>query len=139
MDSSKRTCNRLLCSHVYYRIYLMGSFQLYYIVLCTKDHTLCIAYFFVAVSLSNARILIFLDSKIILFIDIAELIFVIVSGFILTYFFGILGMSFSILAWVIFKAVIMYLVCKKSYLLNLLALCSINLSLGFNDTPNVIV
>jgi O-antigen/teichoic acid export membrane protein len=79
---------------------------------------LCVGYFFGAISLSNARILIFLDSKKILFINILELVILILVSIVLTYLWGILGMSIAVLLSAAIKAIIMYRICKKSLPIN---------------------
>ncbi len=68
---------------------------------------LCLGYFLGSSSSSNARILMFVDSRMILRINVFELTLLIISGIILTYFFGLIGMSFSVLISSTIKAVVM--------------------------------
>ena len=74
---------------------------------------LSFAYFIGATCLSNAKILMFMDSKIILLINVSELIILIVSGVVLTYFYGLIGMSFSVLISSLAKTIIMFIKVKE--------------------------
>ena len=83
----------ILFSIIYFSNFLLAFFGSGYSSAQIPLIVLSIAYFFIGISLSSARVLIFLDSKAILFINALELIFIISISPVLTYYFGILGMS----------------------------------------------
>ncbi len=103
----------LLLLIIMYSNYLLSLFGTMYSSVQIPLIVLCFGYFFGASSLTNARILMFLDSRKILSINISELIILIITGFILTYYFGLLGMSFSVLISSLIKAVLMFFNVKK--------------------------
>lgn len=93
--------------------YLLSFFGKDYIQAQTPLVILCIAYFLLAISLSNARILMFLESKKLMRINSTELIILVTTSIVLTYYFGILGMSFSVLITNIYKATMLFKSVKK--------------------------
>ena len=103
----------ILFSIIYFSNFLLAFFGSGYASAQIPLIVLSIAYFFIGISLSSARVLIFLDSKAILFINALELIFIISISPVLTYYFGILGMSFAVLIATVFKVVMIYLACRK--------------------------
>lgn len=74
---------------------------------------LSLAYYLGSTSLSNARILIFLDSKTTMLINMAEVILLILSGLALTWYFGLTGMSLAVLISTTTKAALMYRMVRK--------------------------
>ena len=66
-----------------------------------------------ASAMANARILMFLDSKTILIINVSEIIILIISGVLLTYYFGLIGMSCSVLISISAKTALMFYQLKK--------------------------
>ncbi len=93
--------------------FLLKQFGPMYTQVQTPLIILCIGYFFGATSLANAKVLMYLDSKKIMQINILEAVILIVLGIILTFFFGLIGMSFSVMISSTSKAVIMYYYVKK--------------------------
>ncbi len=71
------------------------------------------AYFIGAAAFANARILTFYDSKVTMTINIFELILLIVTSLILTYYFGLLGMSIAVLFSISSKTGLMYFYVKQ--------------------------
>lgn len=103
----------LLLLIIMFSNYLLSLFGKMYTSVQIPLIVLCFGYAFGAISLANARILMFLDSRKILYINISELIILIITGFILTYYFGLLGMSFSVLISSLIKSGLMFYNVKK--------------------------
>ena len=93
--------------------FFLSLFDPMYTVVQIPLIVLSIGYFLGAAAFSNARILIFLDSKKALYINITELTILVITSFTFTYFFGVLGMTFAVLISISTKTSLMYLCVKK--------------------------
>ena len=103
----------LLLLLIIFSNYLLSLFGEMYTSVQIPLIVLCFGYAFGAMSLANARILMFVDSRKTLYINISELIVLVITGVVLTYYFGLLGMSFSVLISSLFKAGLMFFHVKK--------------------------
>ena len=74
---------------------------------------LCTGYLIGATALANARILMFIDSKLTLILNITQVGLLVVFGIVLTYFFGLIGMSLSVLIASTCNTIIMYYFVNK--------------------------
>ena len=93
--------------------YILSLFGPSYIYAEIPLIVLSVVYFIGAAAFSNARILTFLDPKMIMLINTCELAVLIITSFPLTYYFGILGMTFAVLISVTTKTCFMYIYVKK--------------------------
>ncbi|MFK5856213.1 MAG: oligosaccharide flippase family protein [Bacteroidota bacterium] len=94
--------------------YLLSLFGKEYTVAQIPLIVLTVAYFLFAISMSNARVLMFHNSKKVLIFNTTELVILILFSIVLTYYFGILGMSFAVLLANIYNFYVMYVTVKKS-------------------------
>jgi len=94
--------------------YLLSLFGKEYTVAQIPLIVLTVAYFLFAISMSNARVLMFHNSKKVLIFNTTELVILIIFSIVLTYYFGILGMSFAVLIANIYNFYVMYVTVKKS-------------------------